>query len=212
MSNERIDEFLPWRSRLDASEGVPGHGLADREASWERLMDRLKKRPRGKRFWGYRIAAACLLLALIAAARLFQDRHDRVVVVRPAPRSVPAAEVRTAVPVVSVPTLRSEPVPGFLPREVVRGTRRKVVAGPREREIRVAELVGSPAVVVLSPDSVSISVVAKPLKNKPLRVVNINEISGSAAPSPSVTSAEDNKRFDFSIQPTSLKVKLSSSN
>lgn len=210
MSNERIDEFLSWRGRLDGPEGVPGQGLDDREASWERLMDRFKEPPRRKRFWGYGIAAACLLLALIPAARLFQDRHGPAS--RPSPQAVPAAEAHTTAPVVTVPLVHAEPVLSASPEEVTRRIGKKAAVGHRETGIKVAALAESPVVVATSPDSVVANIIAKPMKNKELRIIHINEVSGSAAPSPSVTAAEDYKRFDFSLQPTALKVKLSSSN
>jgi hypothetical protein len=74
MSNERKDEFLSWRGLLDSPEGVPGQGLDDREQTWERLMDRFREKPR-RRLPVYGIVAACLLLAVIPASRLFQGRH-----------------------------------------------------------------------------------------------------------------------------------------
>ena len=73
MSSERKDEFLSWRGRLDSPEGVPGQGLDDHEQTWQRLMDRFRDKP-GRRLPVYGIVAACLLLALIPASRLFRDR------------------------------------------------------------------------------------------------------------------------------------------
>lgn len=74
MSNERKDEFLSWRGRLDSPDGVPGQGLDDREHTWQRLTNRLSRKPR-RRLSVYGIVAACLLLAVIPASRLFHDRH-----------------------------------------------------------------------------------------------------------------------------------------
>jgi hypothetical protein len=83
MSNERIDDFLYWRGRMEDPAGIPGQGLDDREACWERLMERIAEKPRRRRFLWYRVAAACVLLALVPAMRFFQERHVRVVAVRP---------------------------------------------------------------------------------------------------------------------------------
>src|SRR6185312_630116 len=85
MSNERIDEFLSWRGRLDDPRGVPGQELDDREAAWERLMDKVAGRPR-RRLFGYRVAVACVLLVLVPAVGFFYDRHNSVVAVRPVER------------------------------------------------------------------------------------------------------------------------------
>ncbi|HVS96938.1 MAG TPA: hypothetical protein VHE54_10640 [Puia sp.] len=76
MPNERKDEFLSWRSRLDPMEGIPGQGLDDRELTWARLMDRLRGKPR-RRLPVYAIVAACLLLLTIPAARFFHGRSSR---------------------------------------------------------------------------------------------------------------------------------------
>jgi len=98
MSNERPDDFLSWRRTLSQPDALPEHGLEDRELSWEKLAGRLRDKPR-RRWTGYWIAAACLLLlALIPVARLFRD-HPRAESLRsnaeslsPAPESLrPAA-------------------------------------------------------------------------------------------------------------------------
>lgn len=49
MSNERADEFPSWRGRLEDPDGVPGHGLDDREAAWGRLMERFRSASRRRR-------------------------------------------------------------------------------------------------------------------------------------------------------------------
>jgi hypothetical protein len=76
MSNERTDEFLKWRGLLDQPDAEPGQVLDDREATWQKLADRLGERRRN-RLSGYRIAAACLLFSLIVpAAHLLRDHHS----------------------------------------------------------------------------------------------------------------------------------------
>ncbi len=76
MSKERTDEFLQWRGLVDQPYNRPDQVLDDKEATWQKLAERLGERRRN-RLSGYRIAAACLLFALIIpAVRLFQDRHD----------------------------------------------------------------------------------------------------------------------------------------
>ena len=98
MSDERPDEFFSWRSRLSPPDALPEQGLDSRDLTWEKLARRLGKapgqdsvshassnsafarlrsagsQPLRHRLPVYRIAAACLLLLLIPAALLFQDR------------------------------------------------------------------------------------------------------------------------------------------
>jgi hypothetical protein len=77
MSNERTDEFLSWRVRLDQPEALPEQGLDDHEASWQRLAERLREKPR-RRMTGYWVGAACLLLALIPVVRLLHPRPPAI--------------------------------------------------------------------------------------------------------------------------------------
>jgi hypothetical protein len=73
MSEETRDEFAAWRGLLRQPDALPEHGLTDREATWDKLFERLGERPR-RLVFSYRVAAACLLILLIPAARFFQDR------------------------------------------------------------------------------------------------------------------------------------------
>lgn len=123
MSNERTDDFLSWRSRLEDPEGIPGQALDDREATWERLMDKLRETPR-RRFSGYRIAAACLLLALIPAFRLFQGRNGNPIGPHPVTshRATPLSTPRIA---------RQQPAPDKPGPQTVRPTPAPVTASGR---------------------------------------------------------------------------------
>jgi len=74
MSNERPDEFAGWAGRLEEPGGLAGQGLADKEVSWEKLHSRLGNPSRRRRFSGYRVAAACLLMVLMPAVFILRDR------------------------------------------------------------------------------------------------------------------------------------------
>jgi hypothetical protein len=67
------DPFAAWRRLLQDPDALTEPGLTDKDAAWDKLFERLSERPR-RRIIGYRIAAACLLVVLIPAARLFQPR------------------------------------------------------------------------------------------------------------------------------------------
>jgi len=73
MSNERPNEFLPWRAKLTGVEATPGYGLDDTEQSWQRLAERLGKRPRrrGIVWW---IAAACVIFVFLLPGTIFRVR------------------------------------------------------------------------------------------------------------------------------------------
>ena len=224
MSNEKIDDFLSWRGRLDDPQGVPGQGLDDHEATWERLMDRIRETPRRRRVFGYRLAAACLLLALIPAVRFFQDRPTRIVSIRSAERKRVLTPIPVAPPAAAIAAARREKPSKPLPKEP-HGMPR-----PQEQQHEpLAALPTSPAAVtVMPPDTGIAQLTAKPLKNKALRVVHINELSGRDGPEPAVTASDVQRHFEIFLSPSHsrltlpppppaadpvlLKVKLSSSN
>ena len=104
MSDERPDEFFSWRSRLGPPDALPEQGLDNRDLTWEKLAARLEKAPARRRLPAYRIAAACLLLLLIPAARLFHNHQTQTphqsgaVASRPPDAGLPAADPRSAGP------------------------------------------------------------------------------------------------------------------
>src|SRR5579859_4025896 len=96
MSNETPDEFAAWRTRLRQPDALPEQGLADKDAAWDKLFGRLSEKPR-RRLYGYRIVAACILLSLIPAARLFQGRPAQ---------GIPSTTPQRAVPIATTPATR----------------------------------------------------------------------------------------------------------
>jgi hypothetical protein len=73
MSEETRDDFAAWRGLLRQPDALPEQGVADKEAAWDKLFERLSERPR-RLFFPYRVAAACLLILLVPATRFFQNR------------------------------------------------------------------------------------------------------------------------------------------
>lgn len=70
MSDARLDEFSDWKTRLEQPGLVPEYNLVDKDATWDKLYDRLhgtrrrKVFPLRRRRSLYWIAAACVLLVL----------------------------------------------------------------------------------------------------------------------------------------------------
>jgi hypothetical protein len=81
--NERslpAEGFLPagrtgWSRRLEEPGALPGVGLADKEAAWDKLYERLRETPRRRTLPWLWTAAACLLLALVPAALLLKEKR-----------------------------------------------------------------------------------------------------------------------------------------
>jgi hypothetical protein len=206
MSKERTDEFLKWRGLVDQPDARPDQVLDDKETTWQKLAERLGERRRN-RLSGYRIAAACLLFALIIpAARLFQDRHS-VAGTRGSRRLATPSDLQRAVlpasaaavrkqraPVIA--TMSASPVPTSRPRssrqDRAKGHAPKVLPGntdPSHFPV-LANIAPLPSPIVAAPpDPASWCPFPQPSKTKELKVVHQNEIRGGNIPSPSVGAA-----------------------
>jgi len=68
-------EGTAWSRRLEEPGALPGVGLADKEAAWDKLYDRLRETPPRRTLPWLWTAAACLLLALIPAAFFLREKR-----------------------------------------------------------------------------------------------------------------------------------------
>ncbi len=65
MSNENHNNIEDWRNKLEGLDKLPGETVIDKNASWEKLHERLREKNYNKKIIWYRSAAACLLFALM---------------------------------------------------------------------------------------------------------------------------------------------------
>jgi hypothetical protein len=201
MSNERTDEFLRWRGLLDQPDARPDLALDDREATWQKLADRLGERRRN-RLSGYRLAAACLLLlALVPAFRFARGRHEKPLAIRSAYRQVisPAAassSLETINPVVSGRETAKTRAAGS--RLLKAPSRRQLTPGgslptaPPAASDSLKAPAGLPEMPPLTLSSVFAPTI--PAAKKERKVVNINELNSSLA-RPHGTAANRNPGF-----------------
>jgi hypothetical protein len=225
MSDERPDEFFSWRSRLGPPDALPEQGLDNRDLTWEKLTRRLGNTPGQDsaslpsgnyasiknalaRLPVYRIAAACLLLLLIPAARLFHNRptpgitspRSGTLTARPPGRQAPLI----LDPAEASPVLRSAPPPKDLVRlqSINNKTRpaktvlRKTI--PQNQFAKPGDSLSSPANPGIVPDPpVQISGLPRSpdptssqntLISKQLKIVHINELDNPSHPEPAMTS------------------------
>ena len=110
MDNERPNERTSWSSRLEEPGALPGTGLTDKEAAWDKLYDRMKESetPRSRRMVWLWAAAACLLLIVIPAALLLKDRRNAA---HPDPEKIPVADRSGRKPVQPAPAGQLSPNP-----------------------------------------------------------------------------------------------------
>lgn len=185
-------EFAAWRRLLREPDALPGHGLSDKEKdmAWDKLFERLNAKPR-RRIAGYRIAAACILICLIPAARLFQRPAPekgrvaadkvRAAAVRqslPAPVATKprASAAQSIAPVLPVARLAQEKRPATVrDPAIIRSSPRR----PAPRPIAPAELSGAPSPVGLAegtPPAPAPELRLHPAPKKEWKVVDINEL------------------------------------
>jgi hypothetical protein len=190
--NERMpDEFAAWRRRLQQSDALPEQGLADKEAAWDKLFERMNDRPR-RRLFGYRMAAACILILLIPAVRFFQDRpvtgknHPLLrpvapLAANPPTRSRAAQPLRTAIlPTVTPP---AAPQPSAMQLASTRPARTLFSRLPVNRRLPARSGTNEPAIITISapvlvtttPPPVA-APSQKPAPKKQWKVVDLNDL------------------------------------
>jgi len=193
MDNERPGERTLWSSRLEEPGALPGVGLTDKEATWDKLYDRLRETPRRRALPWLWTAAACLLLALIPAAFLLREKKviprssTPRLVVQPKMRSsrtdqpptsasdlVPSVVIRNTPPIPVPPTASATPL-----HPARRGRPAHTIKNPvPSLAPLVSKAPAQPGQLLPSvpdqPQPVTVSALATPKKE--LRVVHINEL------------------------------------
>lgn len=202
MSNERPNEFLPWRAQLSKPDALPEQGLEDREQSWQRLAERLHKKPRrpGIAWW---IAAACLILVFfLPATQLFRNRPvrpNRVAIRQPAQRQPVTSlhgqpdthiQRQPAMPqqhssamsaqYLSAPSTQHPPAPL---------TQRQPSPAPMHDTILPIPSV-APNVAVVALPNTALRLAATPAAHQPLRIVYLNELGKDPGPSEDLDSRQ----------------------
>ena len=186
MDNERPNERILWSHRLEEPGALPGVGLTDKEATWDKLYEKLRETPRHRTLpWWLWAAAACILLTLVPAAILLKDRSlpgPNQPQISPVPKSAPSEVAQS--------TLSVSPPAGIPPRITPHSARRE----NRERRTPVKQTIQTLAPVVSKapspspqtlpgsvlpplPDPVGPVAAIQPAKpKKELRVIHINEL------------------------------------
>ncbi len=77
MSKENLDDH--WKNKLEDVSSLSGETFTDKNATWEKLHSRLCQKPPGIRAVWYWAAAACLLLAVIIPAIMFNKKQNSLV-------------------------------------------------------------------------------------------------------------------------------------
>lgn len=75
MTNEKQNEPISWKDKLEALDSLPGELMPDKNAVWEKLQHRLYKKPvHNRAVWYW--AAACLLTGIIIAGLIIVQKDS----------------------------------------------------------------------------------------------------------------------------------------
>ena len=195
MSRETPDELASWRRLLREPDALPGQGLADKDAAWDKLFERLNEKPR-RRFFGYRIAAACVLISLIPASRLFHDQPaggTRVQAEKTRPAILPvatpapaAANPKTKQAAPAAATTRSAPPVRPMARRGLTPAKSRLAAPPALAAVKATDpvtVIATDPVPAEATPGASTRVPGAPAPKKQWKVVDINELEpGTARP------------------------------
>jgi hypothetical protein len=189
MSNERPNEFLPWRAKLTGVEATPGFGLDDTEQSWQRLAERLGKRPR-RRGIGWWIAAACVIFVFLLPGTIFRVRpvvHHHAQLLPPTQRQ-PVTRAQSGpqpTPLAGGATLPAHDNSNYgefaAIRHPVKNHTPALVQTPTP-DTGVAAGVPDMGVTVGAPDTGVTAVALIPPARRPLRIAYLNELGKDPGP------------------------------
>ena len=187
MSNETNSEHDHWKDRLDQLNSLPGEIWTDKEASWERLYDRLQhKSARRKHLLYWKTAASVLLILGISLLVVREKQPHRAQTGQlPLPGSVFKVPIQTPIP--TSPGTVSSKDPGTVsPSLPDRSPVRRATIG-EAGSLAKSDQHDSVTVpyFVSPPDTLAIAAITALPPPKKLRVVSINELdrpSGESEP------------------------------
>ena len=183
MADKKQNNADSWKQVLDCPENLPGEGMPDKNAAWEKLYNRLYTKPAPRTAW-YWIAAT--VLTMIAVSWLITGRKKNDIT-KPTDSIVGNTKsIRPSRPA----NLNRQPSVGkttFIKQPIARGAnavhkktyyRNTVSFYPSQVVISSISTVGSPhALTIVAPatgDSAKLALVFGPKKK--LRVLHVNEL------------------------------------
>jgi hypothetical protein len=187
MLHEKPNESFHWKNKLDELDYLPDEPLRDKAASWEKLHNRLRKKPVSRKAIWYWLAAACVLIIAGVLLIIPNQDHDQIaekenlsIPEQPKNKSVTAKEEKALI-------ISEKPIPGAIKKPTVIASAKKkdhsvlkitMIKG-NAAEDSVATKQSLPEVIVHSnqaQDTLNTKAVTTAAAPKKLRVVHINEI------------------------------------
>jgi hypothetical protein len=187
MSTVKQNDPMSWKERLDALEGLHEEGL-DKNQAWERLHERLKKKPSAKNifYWMAGIAACLLLLPGIKWFNVNEVKNDAVTIWLEKP-----LDKFKAVEIPIIDARKNGSVNRPFTSELKSASNRSEKKISANHEVRISlkatgeseegkstTVPGAENVLTAPPDTIAVVVLEK--SPKKLKVVHINELGSPA--------------------------------
>lgn len=205
MSDEKAGNNFHWKNKLEDLESLPGE-IFNKEATWDKLHERMQGKQANKKFVWYWIAAACLFFALFISLFLLNTKENVLVknnLVKnklSAPSTLPVITKDTVTIISSLPSEKKMPasplenrtkINSFLTRQIIKP---KIVPDKKEEFIE-QKIISTAAVSV---DTV-ISIVSNLPEKKKLKVVHINELGYPVSEPPVVARNTEYHSFQLKL-------------
>lgn len=198
-----------WKARLSELESIPDEMPLDKDASWDKLHDRIQNKKRSRKLaWYYAAAAAVIAISLLA---FFNDRTQETVVLKD--KDSKPATVNTESPVI----IYSDSPKTEMTSKATRNTSTKHSVS-RPMQSSIPEINDSATQIAIVPDTsrslsdTSMLAIVPPAKKKP-KVVHVNEIGPSTDNDPDMAIKRQHRLLPFFNNPgTSTPVANSGNN
>jgi hypothetical protein len=219
MSNENHNNTGNWRSKLEALDNLPGETIIDKNASWEKLHDRLREKKGTKKIIWYWSAAACLLLVLMIPLINSNKKDHKLVNTGTAQKQVgiksaPAVLIdkKDSAQITSPASFEKNQSIAVAGKSI---KKHQVVPVGVDRKIYLGVAVSNPVfmkettITALQPLDTSLNIAAARPVNKKLKVVHINELGDPLEESPGM--ARNAEIHSFQLKLASQEVYVNAS-
>jgi hypothetical protein len=205
MTNEKPNNNSNWINKLDELKSIHG-GAFNKEASWNKLHERLYSKSNKRKVIWYWLAAACLFFALFISL-LMSHKKENVLVnngIRtnksnsPLVQNMPAINKDTT-SIISSLSSKNE-LPGKSVHEInkTKASKHPNIIGSEivqnKTEVGITQQLTNSAV---TPVDTVISLVANVPVKKKLIVVHVNELGDPVAESPNIARNNEQHSFQF---------------
>ena len=211
MLDEKPINDFHWKNKLEDVEALPGETF-NKEAAWEKLHNRLQKKPGNKKVLWYWAAAACLLLALIIPWIFLAGKKESLVEkdnlvqkqIHPPSSQFLTEDNKNASPVISTQTTEKKLAALSVEKSIKinsplnynKKIQFEITRDKKEMEESIAQKITNNARVQVD---TAISIVAILPEKKKLKVVHINELGDPIMETPNITKSYEHRSFQVKL-------------